>query len=216
MESAAAPPARKQELVIVDAASDPGIIGLEMTKRLKMKGKRVENHFVSTSRKHLTEIHLRGAKKFFSTLTKMPEATGSVDVVFARFRVKDVPKRRQPALLREFRRVLKPGGALVVADMVSPKGPVIFSKVSNIPTEQEWTALLRGAGFSKVSKTAVYSSPVDTRAWIASGQITGKQLEAMHENMLGAPRRVKKAFRIREEKGRVKITYPVMILRAVK
>lgn len=156
-----------------------------------------------------------------------------IDVGIVRYGVKDIPEDQQLDVLKQLYEVLKPGGVLVVADMVSPEGArewnnkqhsqkqqfsgrdIITEGECNIPTEAEWIAILREAGF-EAEVFDYYTSYVATTDWVNGRQITDEQRQLMDELLLNAPDEIKTAFNIRQEWENVKIDYPVIIIKAVK
>jgi len=154
------------------------------------------------------------------------------DVVVVRYGLKDIPQDQQPDMLRSIARILKPGGILVIADMVSPDGMKFRTNQQhslkqvlqgrdlaeegrcNIPTREGWTDLLDGAGFT-VDGMSDYTSQVATTDWVSGKQITNVQRAEMDRLLSTEPRWVKQAFGIRG-KSPVEIGFPVLVIRAVK
>ena len=158
---------------------------------------------------------------------------GSIDVATVRYGLKDIPKNQQPIALSGINYALKPGGVLVIADMVSPEGAREWNIMQHsrkqqfsgrnikeegecyIPTEAEWLKMLREAGFEPEIFDH-YKSLVTTTDWVKGKQITDDQRMQMDAFILSAPENIKKEFNIRQEGQDVKIDYPVIIIKAVK
>lgn len=156
-----------------------------------------------------------------------------VDVGIVRYGVKDIPEDQQLDVLKQFYEVLKPGGVLVVADMVSAEGTrewnnkqhsqkqqfsgrdITTEGECNIPTEAEWIAILQEAGL-EAEVFDYYTSYVTTTDWVNGRQITDEQKQLMDKLLLSAPDEIKTAFNIRQEGEYVRIDYPVIIIKAVK
>lgn len=163
----------------------------------------------------------------------MPLADGSVDVVVARYGVKDLPVEQQPGALTEMVRVIRPGGRLVIADMVAPEGTQAWLNghhalkqelggrdprtegTCHIPTKREWITRLTESGLVDIGSDD-YVSQVATQAWVDGKQIDGVQQRIMDQDILNAPQSIKGAFKIRQEGESVRIDYPVVILQARK
>src|SRR3989344_2366891 len=162
-----------------------------------------------------------------------PLKPNSVDIGIVRYGIKDIPEEQQLDVLRQIYESLKPGGKLVIADMVSPEGAREWNNKQhsqkqqfsgrnietegecNIPTENEWLTLLREIGF-ETEVFGYYTSYVTTTDWVNGRQITDKQRQLMDKLLLNTPDEIKTAFNIRQEEEDVRIDYPVIIIKAVK
>lgn len=160
-------------------------------------------------------------------------ADGLVDVALVRYGIKDIPQEQQLDVLKQIRRIVKPGGKLIVTDMMSPVGMRDWNimqhsrkqelggrKISEegqcyIPEEQEWLDLLRDAGFLP-EVFGYYTSRVKTMDWVTGEQITDEQRPIMDTLLLNAPDEIRDAFNIRQEGQDVKIDAPVIIIKAMK
>ncbi len=189
---------------------------------------------VSASRAVLDEFHTPGLGKVIADIREtLPFEADSIDAILSRYGIKDNTLEQQQRILRKLLRILKPGGVLVIADMVSPQGQEDWlnghhrlkqrlsgrdeakNGVCYIPTKTGWLTMLAEAGF-QAEVVGYHTSNVNTQNWVDSQQITAEKKEAMDRNILAAPDDVKAAFMIREEADGVHIDYPVVIIRAVK
>lgn len=174
-------------------------------------------------------------------IRRMPEvATELVDKAVARYTIKDLTWEEKVLTLQEIRRIIRPNGILVVADMVAPncrvqrwlnqqhamkqeyewRNPEKEGECY-IPTTHEWLGFLRQAGFSaRVFDT--HMSPVTTRQWVSGGQINEVQKSMLDEFVLNTSPKTKEAFNIHMEKDQktgedlVRIDYPLTIIVAAK
>lgn len=198
-----------------DFMCGPGKVGLA----LKEKVPRHQFLFLDLANSQLRKIPSdKDILKIKGDVRFIPCAEAVLDVVVARYSVKDLPKPEQPAALREIRRALKDRGVFVIADMVAPadkvkkwlncqhalkqelggRNPELEGKC-HIPTEEEWLQMLQAAGF-QANVFAYHTSKVDTQAWVRGKQITPEQLVSLNHMILTAPLEVRDQFKIRSEK----------------
>lgn len=111
--------------------------------------------------------------------------------------------------LREARRVLKPDGALVVVDVVSPGAPALDTHLQGIEllrdpshvrdySPAEWLAALDRAGFAVVGATAA-RLPVEFAAWIARMATPLAQAQAVRAVQAQAGDQVRRWFSIQPD-----------------
>ena len=156
------------------------------------------------------------------------------DVVVVRYGLKDIPQHQQPAVLANIHRILKPGGVLVVVDMVSPDGmkfrtnqqhslkqelgiiprDVVTEGRCNIPTEDRWFDLIENAGL-QVQGRWDYISQVATTDWVNGKQIGEAERAQMDALLASEPMYFKQRFNIRGNQP-LRIDFPVVVIRAVK
>lgn len=219
----------KGSALVVDFMSGPGKVASGIKERI------FGNSYIALdgSVGLLRKIADSGLERIASDVRKLALKQNSVDVGIVRYGVKDIPENQQLDVLKQMREVLKPGGVLVVADMVSPEGAwewnnkqhsqkqqfsgrdITTEGECNIPTEAEWIAILQEAGL-EAEVFDHYTSYVTTADWVNGKQITDEQRRLMDKLLLNVPDEIKTAFNIRQEDDGVKIDYPVVIIKAVK
>ena len=165
----------------------------------------------------------------------LPIGDSAIDVAVVRYGIKDLIQEEQLGVLKDIYRILRPGGTLVIADMVSPDADGVKEWLNNhhalkqelggrdpekegacyIPTRKEWLSMLSDAGF-RFEMLETHVSHVITKSWVDGNQITEEQLAGMNDNIRGGSDEVKREFSVREENGLVKIDYPVIIIKAIK
>lgn len=169
----------------------------------------------------------------------LPRELPTVDGVVVRFGIKNLLKKEQPEVLANMANALVDDGWLVIADMVSPDGTQKWLNAErrlkhkleghdlrkedsgHIPTRQEWITMLQNAGF-KVETVEPYISKVKTVDWKNSRQFAGTEeqqqsaLEEMNRMLLSSPAVIRQTFNINHEGDKVRIDYPLVVIRATK
>lgn len=138
---------------------------------------------------------------------KLPFADASFDLVMCRY---STHHWEDPGLgLREARRVLKPGGLAVFADVVSP-GPAlldtwlqtleIMRDTSHVRdySQAEWLTLLADAGFTVQSMT-LRRLPLEFHSWVKRMNTPEPLVQALRAMTAIAPQPVKAHFAIQED-----------------
>jgi SAM-dependent methyltransferase len=102
----------------------------------------------------LARRHNPGMQFVRADISRLPFAAGTLDGIIAYYSIIDTPKRHVGRIFREFRRVLKSDGSLLVAvkagagegyqpELLGIKSEIFFA----LFTEEEITAYLQRAGF---------------------------------------------------------------------
>lgn len=212
---------------VVDLMSGPGKIAAGLRKRAPQ-----HRYFaLDFSGAQLAKVP-EGIETLQADVRAMDIDPDFADVVVVRYGLKDIPQEQQPGVFAGISKILKPGGVLVIADMVSPDGmkirtnhqhslkqelggrDVVRDGRCNIPTEEGWRDLLENAGF-QAERIVDYTSNVSTANWVSGNQITEEQRRAMDQLLAGEPRWFKFRFNVRGISP-VKIDYPVVVIKAVK
>lgn len=219
----------KGSALVVDFMSGPGKVASGIKKRVTGHRYIALDGSVGLLRK----IEDSELERVVSDVRSVALQPNSVDIGIVRYGVKDMTEEQQLDVLKQMQEVLKPGGVLVIADMVSPEGTrewnnkqhsqkqqfsgrnITTEGECNIPTEAKWIAILQEAGF-EAEVFDHYTSYVTTADWVNGKQITDEQRRLMDKLLLSAPDEIKTAFNIRQEGEDVKIDYPVIIIKAVK
>ena len=150
---------------------------------------------------------LSGVKTQQGSVDALPFADGSVDLVATRFSAHhwlDVP-----AALREARRVLKPGGTLVIIDAVAPESPLcdtllqtveILRDASHVRDYRvsEWRVLLQDAGFS-APQPDTWTLTMEFATWVARMRTPDVRVQAIRDVFARAPQEARDAFRLQAD-----------------
>ncbi|RIK46142.1 MAG: SAM-dependent methyltransferase, partial [Chloroflexi bacterium] len=134
----------------------------------------------------------------------LPFPDGSFDLVTTRYSAHHWP--RPVTALREFRRVLRPGGRLLLGDVVSFDDPTLDTHFQAIEllrdpshvrdhTIAEWLTLLETAGFrAEVAHT--WEIHIDFAAWIARMATPAPSAAMIRTLLANAPAEVRAALRV--------------------
>ncbi len=158
---------------VLEVAVGPGLTLLEIARRVG-KGTTVYGMDISTGMLQLTEQRLRsnGFSLFElkeGTAQNIPFADNRFDLLYNGYMLDLIPEGEMPGILAEFKRVLRPGGRMVLLNMSKPDGQaVIFrEKLYRVlppgivlylmggcrPVLME--ELVKKAGFSEVQRTYI-------------------------------------------------------------
>jgi SAM-dependent methyltransferase len=136
----------------------------------------------------------------------LPFADASFDAVFCRYTAHHWPDVRQG--LREARRVLKPGGIAVFADIVAPERPVLDTFLQTFEmlrdpshvrdySMSEWAEIATQAGFALTGVTR-RRLPLDFAQWIKRQRTPEVQVTAIRALFAAVSADVRRHFDIRE------------------
>lgn len=163
------------------------VIGVDMTPEMIERARR------NASKGSYSNVEFR-----LGEIEALPVADASVDVVISNCVLNLSPEKHR--VLAEASRVLRPGGRIVVSDMVSdhPVPAVVAGSIDSVaaclPTPRErYLAEFRGAGFEDVRITSEKPYPADyiladpgVRDFIASHPHARAELEAFAGSISGA------------------------------
>jgi ubiquinone/menaquinone biosynthesis C-methylase UbiE len=154
----------------------------------------------------------------------LPIASESLDLVTCRVAAhhfSDLGKA-----LDEVGRVLKRGGALVMADSVAPEDEAVaqwmndvevrrdFSHVRNRPvSELEAMLAERGMDIVQQERTRIY---LQFNGWVARTATPPAAIDTLRRDFLSASPAVREAFQIEPRDGDINFSWPCLVLQAVK
>ncbi len=108
--------------------------------------------------------------------------------------------------LIEARRVLKPGGGLIMIDTCAPENPLFDTHLQAIEllrdeshvrnySPAEWNSMLSEAGFA-VDAQSMWKLPLDFAAWVTRMRTPDLYVQAIRSLLLNAPREVREYFQV--------------------
>jgi ubiquinone/menaquinone biosynthesis C-methylase UbiE len=183
----------------------------------------------------IAEGMLRAAKESYGHLENLEFVIGSseetgfpddtFDILTARHTLHHHPTI--PKTLLELKRVLKPGGRLVIVDEITPSESVNdwyhVLEVTRDPTHvrayyvSEWQRFIREAGFTWIvgDTETVYSQ--DAESWIARMKPSNEQAEKVRSLFRDASLEAKEMFSITYKNGNAKtFDIPMLVMLAIK
>jgi len=138
------------------------------------------------------------------TVQALPFADASFDFVCTRFSAHHWTEIR--TALKEARRVLKPGGGLVIIDTCAPENPLFDTHLQTIEllrdeshvrnySPSEWNSMLTEAGFA-VNAQSMWKLPLDFTAWVTRMRTPDLYVHAISSLLLNASHEVREYFQV--------------------
>ncbi len=154
----------------------------------------------------------------------LPCEDRSFDVVACRHAPHHFPNLQQA--VREWARVLKPGGKLLLVDSTSPEEPDADALLHEIETLRdpshvrnhrlsEWTTLLNEAGFT-VHEAREWSLFLDIPAWTQRMRTPPESVATIEHLMRSASSATRERLSITEQDGVLGFVLPVALIMGVK
>lgn len=154
---------------------------------------------------------------------QLPFPDASFDIVTSRYSAHHYP--RPWAALVEFARVLRPGGVLLLVDVVAPDDPTQDTFLNAIEllrdpshvrdhSVAQWRAMFGVAGFTS-ELLGTWDLRLDFESWVARMRTPPLSVAQLRALIDGAPREVRAALAIAGE-GDYSFSIPVALLRGVK
>lgn len=151
----------------------------------------------------------------------LPFPDASFDIVTSRYSAHHYP--HPAAALREVARVLRPGGACLLVDVVAPDDPAQDTFLNAIEllrdpshvrdhTAAQWLALLTGAGL-RAEALGRWPLRLAFEAWVRRMNTPARSIAALRGLLAGAPAEVRAAFAIEPDGS---FTVPVALLRGLR
>jgi ubiquinone/menaquinone biosynthesis C-methylase UbiE len=167
-------------------------LSAEMTDTVAREAERRNLHNISTQTGHAEEL---------------PFGDASFDWVCTRYSAHHWTEVRKA--LRETRRVLKPGGGLIIVDIFAPANPLLDTHLQTIEllrdgshvrdySSIEWRSMIKGAGF-EVGQQHDWKVPLNFDAWVGRMKTPSVYVDAIRALLTNAPEEVREYFQIEED-----------------
>ncbi|MFZ6647047.1 class I SAM-dependent methyltransferase [Undibacterium sp. TJN25] len=157
-----------------------------------------------------TEAHKRGLANLDTRqgpAEKLPFADASFDLVATRFSAHHW--LHMGSAVAEMARVLKPGGTLVVIDVVAPETPLYDTVLQTVELLRdsshvrdyrisEWKAMLGAAGL-QVTGSDSWKLPLEFGSWVKRIRTSAERVAALQVTMRELPREVKEYFAVQAD-----------------
>ncbi len=179
----------------------------------------------------LREAQRIGAERGLSNLAlcqspaeSLPFATGSLDIVASRMAAHHFGDYQ--AVISEARRVLKVGGALLIADSVAPEDSSVRDWMEDVELRRDYShvenrkasvieALVTDRGLDMVDRVHT-SIHLKFNGWVARTAVPDFEVESLRRGFLNAPLAVMDEFEIQEAGDDIDFAWPCLIFRAFK
>lgn len=204
----------------LDVACGPGIVTCAFAPHVAtIRGQDLVPAMIERARARQRELGLDNVSFDVGESTALPYADASFDLVLTRF---SFHHYSEPArALGEMRRVCKPGGRLLIADVApSPETGAAYDRVEKLRdpshthalSEPELEALLAGAGLRIEARHAHgLPMPLETQLAASFPEPGGRErLRELFEADIGVNAL---GLDARRERGEIHFTYPVLVVR---
>ncbi len=188
------------------------VIGVDLTIAMLAQAKRLA-----------AERNLTNTRFERGDVERLGYDDASFDIVTSRYSAHHYP--HPAAAVREFARVLKPGGTLLLVDVISPDPPAADTFLNAIEllrdpshvrdhTASQWVALCSEAGM-RAEVVQTWPLRLEFESWVARMNTPFLAITQIRALIDGAPREVRSILGIDGENN-YSFTVPTMLLRAVR
>lgn len=177
--------APKNSQRILDAAAGYGSVSKSLYDYVSRKHLDIDQYLLEESGVQLKRARvllpwMEKDRMILGSMLRTPFPNGFFDAVVIKMGLHEVPRKRQPQLFQEMRRIIKPGGKLVIWDLAFERGnqkilsDIIrkkdtlagyrqLAKMRYFPTTDEILKAYRKAGFSRTKASYSFSYRFESR-----------------------------------------------------
>jgi len=219
-------------LNILDAMCGTGIVGQFLYKKLNEKKIKFTLTFLDNDKEMLNKIP--GGNKYHKVLADVCHTGLKSDLfthILVRFAIHEIPLRKKIQAFREFYRLLKSNGQLVIIDLLPNEiSQDTINKIDSLKStltgrnnhsyfmiKSEYIRYLKNVGFTSTRVVDSFSQKISTLMWYNSDQIDIKGLRKLNDEILSLPNNIKRLYKIKKINGNEVISYlPIGIISAFK
>ena len=211
----------------VDIGTGAGFTAFAMAEvAQRVVGSDITRPMLEQARRISRERSLANVRTTQNAAESLPFATASVDLITCRVAAHHF--RDYGAALGEAQRVLRSGGALVIADSIAPEDDAVAKWMNDIELRRDFShvenrkisiirQMLGDRGFDVVGSEneRIYLWFND---WVARTKVAKDEVAALFDEFQNATAEVKEAFQVGEpeEDGDFLFSWPCWIFRAIK
>jgi ubiquinone/menaquinone biosynthesis C-methylase UbiE len=184
----------------------------------------ITREMLTVAQQVASERHLHNIRFLEGNAQELPCADASFDVVTCRHAAHHFPNLHRG--VREWARVLRPGGKLVLVDSMTPEEPEIDTFLNEIETlrdpshvrnhrRSEWLSLLNETGLT-VRSTREWGIFLDIPSWTLRMRTPAESVEIIEQRLRSAPPATRERLHIKEKDEVLAFTLPTQLIVAVK
>ncbi len=179
---------------------------------------------LETARQLAHERHITNVSFLKADALALPLADAGVECIACRYAAHHFPQL--PQAMREWMRVLKPGGRLIISDTIAPEEPALDAFANEIellrdPSHvrnhriSEWLALLKETGF-EASMQRMWDITMDMQSWTQRMKTPAENVTQLTHLFAEAPTQIKERFHIEQYDNNFSFSLPVALFVGVK
>ncbi|HEX7386994.1 MAG TPA: methyltransferase domain-containing protein [Castellaniella sp.] len=162
---------------------------------------------LDTVKKAAADRALRNVNTSMAVAERLPFKTAQFDIVATRYSAHHW--ENLPAALIEMRRVLKPGGLILIIDLQGDENPLVDTHLQTMEllrdpshlrdrSPSEWARLLAAAGFAGIAHES-WPTRLEFQPWVTRMRTPPKQVEVIRILQCEAPEEVQSALKFEED-----------------
>jgi len=211
--------------LVVDVATGTGFTAFALAPYAReVVGIDITMPMLEAAQRLATERQLTNVRFVQGEALALPFSSGSIDVVACRYSAHHFSQIAH--VIREWVRVLVPGGKLILSDSISPEEPELDSFINELEVLRdpshlhnyrisEWLSLLAEAGLT-ANVQREWSSLLDVPSWTQRMQTSPEDVERIVQRCAQASPLAQERFHIEQRDGVFSFTLPLALLVGVK
>lgn len=179
---------------------------------------------LETARQLAQERHITNIRFLKADVLALPLPDASVECIACRYAAHHFSSL--PQAIKEWMRVLKPGGRLIISDTIAPEEPELDAFANEIELLRdsshirnhrisEWLLLLQEVGF-EASLQKRWDITMDMQSWTQRMKTSAENVAQLKRLFTEAPAQVKECFHIEQYDDNLSFSLPVALLTGIK